>query len=92
MEKEVHSSAENGPYKARAFQRACKAIDALPEAVTSGDEAKKASREYFLIGKESELLMTQIVGVGAGIARRIDEYLSKGSEVRTLIYTLVNYW
>ncbi|KAL5520081.1 hypothetical protein ACEPAG_1741 [Sanghuangporus baumii] len=59
----VDAEAEDGPYKVRAFQRACKAIDALPEPITSGAEALK------------------IVGIGEGIARRIDEYLNQDSEI-----------
>ena len=41
MENESQSDAEIGPYKARAFNRACKAIDALPGPITSGEEAMK---------------------------------------------------
>ncbi|KAL5501562.1 hypothetical protein ACEPAH_8822 [Sanghuangporus vaninii] len=62
MENKSCVDAEDGPYKVRAFQRACKAIDALPEPITSGAEALK------------------IVGIGEGIARRIDEYLNQDSE------------
>ncbi|EJC98074.1 Nucleotidyltransferase [Fomitiporia mediterranea MF3/22] len=62
MENEGIPNVENGPYKARAFQHAFKALDALPQAITSGEEALK------------------VVGVGKGIARRIDVYLSQGAE------------
>ena len=41
MENESQSDDESGPFKARAFDRACKAIDALPEPIRSGEEAMK---------------------------------------------------
>lgn len=43
MEMERLPDVEKGQFKARAFQKACKALDALPNAITSGDEALNVS-------------------------------------------------
>ena len=88
---EERNKPDGNPYKVRVFGGAIKILDQLEGPVLSAEEAKKVHSLNLSSQCSLDLfysLLLQIKGIGPGIARRIEEYLSsRAGEVKPRVKT-----